>query len=94
MHNHPSGNPEPSKADRDVTRDLVYAAAIMQLKVLDHIIIGDNAYFSFAGQGLIDQYGLDFLGLKMKGVSGARRQAYRAQLSDGPLPWNRPSPAG
>jgi len=93
VHNHPSGNPEPSKADREVTRDLVYAAALMQIKVLDHIIIGDNAYFSFAGEGLIDQYALDFLGLKMKGVSEARRQAHRAQLAERPLPWNdRPAP--
>ncbi|NOQ18199.1 MAG: hypothetical protein GQ507_03055 [Dehalococcoidales bacterium] len=55
-HNHPSGNPEPSQSDREVTRDLVYAAGVMQIKVLDHIIIGDNTYFSFAGEGLIEEY--------------------------------------
>jgi DNA repair protein RadC len=37
VHNHPSGNPKPSRCDKDVTRELVYAASIMQLKVLDHI---------------------------------------------------------
>ncbi len=56
VHNHPSGDPEPSECDRDLTRDLVFAAQVMQLKVLDHIIIGSNRYFSFADQGLIEDY--------------------------------------
>jgi len=55
-HNHPSGDPEPSGCDKELTQDLVFAANIMQLKVLDHIIIGDNRYFSFADQGLIEDY--------------------------------------
>jgi DNA repair protein RadC len=83
VHNHPSGNPEPSQNDKQVTRDLVYAAAVMQIKVLDHIIIGDNRYFSFASDGLIEQYELDFLDLKMKGVSEAKRRLYRAKLFGG-----------
>ncbi len=83
VHNHPSGNPKPSQNDREVTRDLVYAAAIMQIKVLDHVIIGDNRYFSFAGEGLIEQYELDFLSLKIKGVSEAKRRLYRAKLFGG-----------
>ena len=82
-HNHPSGNPEPSQNDKQVTRDLVYAAAIMQIKVLDHLIIGDNRYFSFAGEGLIEQYEMDFLELKIKGVSEAKRRLYRAKLFGG-----------
>jgi len=82
-HNHPSGNPEPSENDKEVTRDLVYAAAVMQIKVLDHVIIGDNRYFSFAGDGLIEQYELDFLSLKIKGVSEAKRRLYRAKLFGG-----------
>jgi DNA repair protein RadC len=82
-HNHPSGNPEPSQNDKQITRDLVYAAAIMQVKVLDHIIIGDNKYFSFVAEGIIEQYELDFLGLKVKGVSEARRKIYRAKLFGG-----------
>ncbi len=65
-HNHPSGNPTPSKNDLDITRDLVYAGNIVQVKVLDHIIIGDNTYFSFAGDGLIEKYDMDFLKLKLK----------------------------
>ncbi|MFW0859006.1 MAG: RadC family protein [Dehalococcoidia bacterium] len=56
VHNHPSGSPEPSQSDRDITEDLVSAANLMQIKVLDHIIIGDNKYFSFADQGLISAY--------------------------------------
>lgn len=87
VHNHPSGNPAPSQSDKDLTRDLFYAACIMRLKVLDHIIIGNDRYFSFAGEGLIEQYELDFLNLKMKGVSEAKRQVYRARLTDVQLPW-------
>jgi len=66
-HNHPSGNPEPSDNDKQITQGLVFAANIMQMKVLDHIIIGDNSYFSFADEGLIEKYNLDFLSLKMGG---------------------------
>lgn len=65
-HNHPSGNPEPSRSDYDITRDLVQAGVIMQIKVLDHIIIGNNTYFSFAGEGFIEQCELNFLSLKAK----------------------------
>ena len=62
-HNHPSGNPEPSTCDREVTRDLVFAARVLQIKVLDHIICGPAPeIFSFADQGLIDDYDLMFNG--------------------------------
>jgi len=63
-HNHPSGDPEPSDNDKQITRDLVFAGNLMQMKVLDHIIIGDNRYFSFADKGLIEKYDLDFLSLR------------------------------
>ncbi|MCD6300081.1 MAG: DNA repair protein RadC [Dehalococcoidales bacterium] len=86
VHNHPSGNPQPSDNDRELTRDLVYAASIMRIKVLDHIIIGNNTYFSFAGEGLIDEYELDFINLKTKGVREAKRRLYRAKLSS-PKPY-------
>ncbi len=66
VHNHPSGNPNPSKSDKELTRDLVYAGAILGIKVLDHLIIGDNCHFSFAAEGLISKYEDDFLDLKMK----------------------------
>ncbi len=87
-HNHPSGNPEPSTSDKEVTRDLVYAGSIMRIRVLDHIIIGNNRYFSFAGEGLIEEYELDFLNLKIRGVSEAKRRLYRAKLSTPELHWH------
>jgi len=65
-----------------VTRELVYAGSIMQIKVLDHIIIGDNTYFSFAGEGLIEAYALDFLGIKGRGTSRARRRLNKGSTSD------------
>jgi DNA repair protein RadC len=58
VHNHPSGDPEPSESDREITKELIFATNIMQIKVLDHIIIGNNRYFSFADQGLIEEYEL------------------------------------
>jgi len=63
-HNHPSGNPEPSDNDKQITRDLVFAANTIQMKVLDHIIVGDNCYFSFADEGLIEKFEQHFLELK------------------------------
>ena len=87
-HNHPSGNPEPSQNDKEVTKDLVYAGSIMRIRVLDHIIIGNDRYFTFAGEGLIEEYELDFLNLKIKGVSEAKRRVYRAKLFDPELHWH------
>jgi DNA repair protein RadC len=60
VHNHPSGDPEPSPCDKEITRDLVFAARVMQLKVLDHIVIGNNCFFSFSDQGLIEEYEFAF----------------------------------
>jgi len=53
VHNHPSGDPEPSQSDKDITKDLVSAGRLMEIKVLDHIIIGNNCYYSFADNKLI-----------------------------------------
>lgn len=55
-HNHPSGEPEPSDADREITKTLVLAACTMEIKPLDHIVIGAGKYFSFADAGLIREY--------------------------------------
>ncbi len=74
-HNHPSGSIDPSKSDHQLTRDLVYAASIMQISVLDHLIIGDNQYYSFAGEGLIEKFEVDFLRLKLKDSSPRRGKA-------------------
>lgn len=51
VHNHPSGDTYPSKEDRDFTKGLYEAGKAMQINILDHIIIGDNKYYSFADSG-------------------------------------------
>ena len=66
-HNHPTGDPTPSRSDKQLTRDLVFIGNILQIKVLDHVIIGENTYFSFADDGLIQKYEDNFLNLKMRG---------------------------
>ncbi len=76
-HNHPSGSTEPSTSDHQLTRDLVYAASMMQINVLDHLIIGDNKYYSFAREGLIEDFEVDFLGLKLKDSSPRRGKAVK-----------------
>ena len=81
VHNHPSGNPEPSTNDKGLTRELVYAGKLLRLSVLDHIIIGDNCYYSFAGEGLIEEYETDFLNLMLRGMAESRRQRYKTSLS-------------
>ncbi len=50
-HNHPSGNRNPSKADENITIKLKESAQLMDISVLDHIIVADNNYFSFADDG-------------------------------------------
>ncbi|TVL98071.1 MAG: hypothetical protein CV087_21725 [Candidatus Brocadia sp. WS118] len=54
VHNHPSGEPEPSREDKNITTRLVQSGKIMDIPVLDHIIIGDGKYFSFREGGLIE----------------------------------------
>ena len=53
VHNHPSANIAPSPEDKKFTGELSAAGKLMGIKVLDHIIIGDNAYFSFADEGVM-----------------------------------------
>ncbi|TAL68723.1 MAG: JAB domain-containing protein [Bacteroidetes bacterium] len=53
IHNHPSGNSEPSKEDLLITKQLVEAGKIIDIKVLDHIIIAGESFTSFAQKGLI-----------------------------------------
>lgn len=52
-HNHPSGNLNPSQADIDLTRKLKNAGEIVDVLVLDHLIIGEGGYYSFADEGLL-----------------------------------------
>lgn len=53
VHNHPSGDPTPSREDLDITGRLCEAGKIIGIEVLDHIIIGDNKFTSFKAKGLI-----------------------------------------
>ncbi len=52
-HNHPSGNDQPSQADRAVTRQLKQALALVDVRLLDHFVIGDGAPVSMAAHGLL-----------------------------------------
>lgn len=47
VHNHPSGDPTPSQADMDITKRIKYAGELLDIQLLDHIIVGDQAYASF-----------------------------------------------
>ena len=53
LHNHPSGDPEPSREDIEITHRLVNAGNILGINVLDHIIIGDGRYISLKEQGMM-----------------------------------------
>ncbi|MCY9849728.1 RadC family protein [Pectobacterium jejuense] len=52
-HNHPSGKAEPSQADRAITEQIVKACLLMEIRVLDHLVIGHGEYVSFAERGWI-----------------------------------------
>ena len=52
-HNHPSGNLKPSDSDVQLTRKLCEAGKLIEIPVLDHLIIGDQHYMSFADEGLL-----------------------------------------
>ncbi|AOY78376.1 RadC family protein [Clostridium formicaceticum] len=53
VHNHPSGDPQPSKEDINITNRLVEAGKLIGIEILDHIIIGDNAYVSLKEKNMI-----------------------------------------
>lgn len=53
VHNHPSGNPEPSEADIDITKRIVETGKVVGIDVLDHIIIADNKSLSFKEKGIV-----------------------------------------
>ena len=68
LHNHPSGESNPSKNDLDITDRLVDACDLIGVKVLDHIILGEDNYTSFAQEGLLKKVGADLVSA-LKGVS-------------------------
>lgn len=55
VHNHPSGDPTPSREDMDITRRLILACRLMGLTVHEHLIVGRDGYYSFADQGHIER---------------------------------------
>lgn len=55
VHNHPSGDPAPSEGDEDFTSNLLINTTSLGLEFYDHIIIGDNNYFSFAEHGVMQR---------------------------------------
>lgn len=52
-HNHPSGNTEPSKADEEITKKLVAGGKLLEITILDHMILAEDSFYSFASEGLI-----------------------------------------
>ena len=53
MHNHPSGDPTPSREDMLITKRILDAGALIGIELLDHIIIGNNCYVSFREEGML-----------------------------------------
>lgn len=53
VHNHPSGNCEPSSEDRLITKKIIEAGHLLEIPLVDHIIIGNNCFYSFREQGEI-----------------------------------------
>ena len=52
-HNHPSGNLIPSNADKTITEKIKKAAVLLEMTLMDHVIIADNKYYSFADNGML-----------------------------------------
>lgn len=57
-HNHPSGATKPSKDDLTLTKKLIFAGKVLDITVIDHIIIGDNTFYSFAEHGMMSESNL------------------------------------
>lgn len=55
VHNHPSGDPEPSAGDDETTRDLLHACKLVGLILLDHVIVGDSEHYSYSGTGRLQE---------------------------------------
>ncbi len=67
VHNHPSGDPTPSAEDQKLTRRAVFAGRVMDIRVQDHVIIGDSTYYSFADEGAIGELEYEWEGLASNG---------------------------
>ncbi|MCE7766587.1 hypothetical protein GQL56_28575, partial [Pseudomonas putida] len=53
FHNHPSGNLQPSRADVELTTKIIQGGKLFDIRILDHLIVSEHGYFSFADEGLI-----------------------------------------
>ena len=53
VHNHPSGDPAPSQEDQEITRRLKECGEMLAIRVLDHVILGADRYYSFSDRGLL-----------------------------------------
>jgi DNA repair protein RadC len=53
VHNHPSGDPAPSQEDQEITRRLKECGEMLAIRVLDHVILGNDRFFSFSDKGLL-----------------------------------------
>ena len=53
VHNHPSGDPAPSPEDMEITKRLKEVGEVMGIRINDHIILGENRYFSFSDRGVL-----------------------------------------
>lgn len=58
LHNHPSGDPQPSESDIKITKDIAELGDMLDIRLLDHIVIGDNCYYSFQEHRLISCEGI------------------------------------
>jgi DNA repair protein RadC len=67
IHNHPSGDPAPSREDRDCTQRLIHAGQILGIRVLDHIVMGYDDYYSFADAGLVNADRIQELEVRIPG---------------------------
>lgn len=56
VHNHPSGNPEPSAGDDDTTRNLLRACNLIGIVLLDHVIVGESDHYSYADSGRLEEF--------------------------------------
>ncbi len=56
IHNHPSGNPEPSAGDDETTLDLLRACKLVGLVLLDHVIVGESSHYSYADSGRLQEF--------------------------------------
>ncbi|HEA84112.1 MAG TPA: DNA repair protein RadC [Thermodesulfobacterium geofontis] len=63
VHNHPSGDINPSKEDINITKKLMLVGYFLQCKVIDHVIIGKNGYFSMAEKGIIESLEKELTGV-------------------------------